>query len=167
MPKTERKTEVSEAVAKARRVLDNIIIKRFAECQAVHVKRLVDKIRLNAGNIVRFEEEDTDGADVVLVAYGITARVARMGIDMARTKGLKLKIGMLRLVVVWPFPEERIRELAKDIRGFVVPEINFGQVALEVERCAGGKCATVPVPHAGGSVHDPEDIFKAIVRAAK
>jgi 2-oxoglutarate ferredoxin oxidoreductase subunit alpha len=136
-----------------------------AECQEVCVSRLIDKIRNNVDKIVRFDEEQTDGADVVLVTYGITARVARMGIDMARKKGVK--VGVIRLIVVWPFPEKRIRELAKKIKAFVVPEINYGQMVLEVERCAAGKAPAILVPHAGGGVHDPQDICDAIVRAAK
>jgi 2-oxoglutarate ferredoxin oxidoreductase subunit alpha len=135
------------------------------ECQEESVRRLMDKIRLNADQIIRIEEEDVEGADVVVVAYGITARVARMGIDMARAEGVK--VGFLRLVVVWPFPEERIRELAKEIKAFVVPEINYGQMVLEVERCAYGQAPAVLVPHGGGGVHDPADICKAIVEAAK
>jgi 2-oxoglutarate ferredoxin oxidoreductase subunit alpha len=135
------------------------------ECQEESVRRLMDKIRLNADQIIRIEEEDVEGADVVVVAYGITARVARMGIDMARAEGVK--VGFLRLIVVWPFPEERIRELAKEIKAFVVPEINYGQMVLEVERCAYGQAPAVLVPHGGGGVHDPADICKAIVEAAK
>ncbi|MBD3855461.1 MAG: 2-oxoacid:acceptor oxidoreductase subunit alpha, partial [Acidobacteria bacterium] len=135
------------------------------ECQEKSVRRLMDKIRLNADQIIRIEEEDVDGADVVVVAYGITARVARMGIDMARAEGVK--VGFLRLIVVWPFPEERIRELAKEITAFVVPEINYGQMVLEVERCAGGQAQAVLVPHGGGGVHDPADICQAIVEAAR
>jgi 2-oxoglutarate ferredoxin oxidoreductase subunit alpha len=106
-----------------------------------------------------------EGADVVVVAYGITARVTRMGIELARKEGLK--VGFLRLVVVWPFPERRIRELAGKVRAFVVPEVNLGQVVLEVERCAAGQAAAVCVPHAGGGVHDPQVICDAIVRAAR
>jgi len=136
-----------------------------AECQQECVTRLVDKIRHNAEDIVRYEEEDTDGADVVLVTYGITARVARRGIDIARRKGVK--VGVIRLIVVWPFPERRIRELAPKIKGFVVPEINYGQIVLEVERCAAGQTRAALVPHMGGTVHNPEDIANAILEAAK
>jgi 2-oxoglutarate ferredoxin oxidoreductase subunit alpha len=134
------------------------------ECQEENVHRLLDKIRLNTADIIRIEEEDVEGADVVVVAYGITARVTRMAIDMARTEGVK--VGFLRLVVVWPFPEERIRELAQAVKAFVVPEINYGQIVLEVERCAGGKAPAILVPHGGGGVHDPADICKAIVEAS-
>jgi 2-oxoglutarate/2-oxoacid ferredoxin oxidoreductase subunit alpha len=136
-----------------------------AECQDASVRRLVDKIRLNADRIVRYDEEEVDGADVVVVSYGITARVARMGIELARRQGVK--VGFLRLVVVWPFPEARIRELAGKVKGFVVPEINLGQMVLEVERCAGGQALALGVPHAGGGVHDPDVICEAIVRAAR
>jgi len=136
-----------------------------AQCQDENVRRLMNKIRLNSADIIRFEEEDVDDADVVVVAYGITARVTRAGIDMARAEGIK--VGFLRLIVVWPFPEERIRELAKKIKAFVVPEINLGQMVLEVERCAAGKAPAILVPHAGGGVHNPEDICKAIVEAVR
>jgi 2-oxoglutarate ferredoxin oxidoreductase subunit alpha len=136
-----------------------------AECQEKTVRRLIDKIRGRADEITRFVEMDTEGADVVVVSYGITSRVARMGVDLARKKGVK--VGVLRLEVVWPFPETRIRELSKKVKAFVVPEINYGQIVLEVERCAAGRAAAVLVSHGGGGVHDPEDICTAIVGAAK
>jgi 2-oxoglutarate ferredoxin oxidoreductase subunit alpha len=132
-----------------------------AAAQDVLVKRLVDKVKLNAGDIIQNEETDLDDAEVVVVAYGITSRVARAAVQRAREEGRA--VGMLRLVTLWPFPEERVRELAASARGFVVPEINLGQIALEVERCAAGRARTVCVPHAGGWVHDPEDIHRAIV----
>jgi 2-oxoglutarate ferredoxin oxidoreductase subunit alpha len=134
-----------------------------ADCQVKCVRRLVDKIRKNTDKIVRFDEEETAGADVVIVAYGITARVARMAMDLARREGAK--VGFIRPVVVWPFPEKRIRELSATVKAFVVPEINYGQIALEVERCAAGRAATVLVSHAGGSVHEPGDICNAILGA--
>ena len=135
------------------------------ECQEASVRRLVEKIRNNAEDIVRFEEEGIDGADVVVVSFGITARVARMAIEMARNEGIK--VGFMRLIVLWPFPEKRIRELAGKVKAFVVPEINYGQMVLEVERCAAGKAASWPVSHGGGNVHDPETIVETIIKAAK
>jgi 2-oxoglutarate ferredoxin oxidoreductase subunit alpha len=84
---------------------------------------------------------------------------------LAKREGAK--VGHLRLIIAWPFPEKRIAELAPEIKAFVVPEVNLGQMVLEVERCSAGKAAAVPVSHAGGGVHDPQDICDAIVRAAK
>src|SRR5262249_12988194 len=103
------------------------------------------------------------GADVIVVSYGITSRVAQRAIELARDSGLR--VGKLRLITCWPFPEKRIRELAATAKAFVVPELNLGQMVREVERAAGGKAKTIVVPHAGGSVHRPEDILKAIVEA--
>ena len=136
-----------------------------AECQEKLVKRLVDKIRKNAGDIALYHEDGVSDADVVVITYGITSRVAMRAIREARATGVK--VGHLRLVVVWPFPEKYLRRLARRVEAFVVPEINLGQVVLEVERCAAGKCATVSVPHAGGTVHNPRAIYDAILEAAR
>jgi 2-oxoglutarate ferredoxin oxidoreductase subunit alpha len=133
------------------------------DCQEDCVKRLLDKIKENADDIVRFEEHECEGADVVVLTYGITGRVARQAIDMAREKGVK--VGFMRLIVIWPFPEKRVAELAGKVGAFVVPEINYGQMVLEVERCARGQCDVWPVPHPGGGVHDPADIAEIILKA--
>jgi len=125
------------------------------------VRRLVDKVRLQADRIVRFEEDAVDGAEVVVVSYGITYRVALRAIELARQRGVK--VGALRLVVCWPFPEQRIRELAGRVKALVMPEMNLGQMFWEMQRCAAGQCKTVLVPHAGGTVHDPEQILAAIM----
>lgn len=134
------------------------------ECQERCVTHLVEKIRANAAEICRVEEEAAEDADVVVVSYGITARVAREAVRLAARRGVK--VGTLRLVVVWPFPAARIRELAGRVGAFVVPEINCGQMVLEVERAAAGQARVVSVPHAGGGVHAPETIAEAIWRAA-
>jgi len=111
------------------------------------------------------EEDSLDTADVVVVSYGITSRVAQRAIELARDQGVR--VGKLRLITCWPFPEKRIRELAATARAFVVPELNLGQMVHEVERAAGGKAKTYAVSHAGGSVHRPEDILKVIVEASR
>jgi len=135
------------------------------EWQEKCVRRLIEKIRMNSDKIIRLEEKWVEDADVVVVAYGITARVARMGAEMARAAGVK--VGFLRLITAWPFAEKRIRELAGKVKAFVVPEINFGQIVLEVERCASGQARAILVPHAGGGVHDPEAICATIMEAVK
>ena len=129
------------------------------------VKRLQNKITKNADKIILFEEQDIEGADVVVVSYGITSRVAQRAIDMAHKKGIK--VGRFRLITAWPFPEKKIAEMAAKVKAFVVPEINLGQMVREVERAAAGKCLVRHVPHAGGSVHKPEDILQAIVEVTR
>ncbi len=136
-----------------------------AQAQDRLVRRLVEKIRLNRKDIIKYQETNMEDAEVVVCAYGITSRVARHAVQMARDEGIRA--GLLRLITVWPFPEDHIRELAMRVKAFVVPEINYGQVALEVERCACGKAQTVLLPHMGGGVHHPEDILQAIKEVAR
>jgi 2-oxoglutarate ferredoxin oxidoreductase subunit alpha len=129
------------------------------------VHRLVNKIKRNASNIVEYVEDQVEDAEVVVVTYGITSRTSIPAIEQARKEGMK--VGHLRLVVVWPFPEERIRELARRTHAFVVPELNLGQIVYEVERCARGQAIVELVGHAGGTVHNPKDIYNAIKKSAK
>ena len=136
-----------------------------AETQQLCVSRLSEKIRQNADSIVIVKEEQVEGADVVVVAYGISSRVATKAIADARRQGIK--VGLLRLITVWPFPEKRIRELADEVKCLVMPELNLGQMYREMERAAGGRCKTALVPHCGGWVHDPNDILKAIIEGAR
>ena len=136
-----------------------------AEAQDRLVKRLVQKIEKNKDDIIEIEEDGIDGADIVVCSYGISARIAKFAVECARQEGIRT--GMLKLITVWPFPEQTIRRIARQIKAFVVPEINCGQISLEVERCAGGAADTVLVPHMGGGVHHPESIVEAIRKAAK
>jgi 2-oxoglutarate/2-oxoacid ferredoxin oxidoreductase subunit alpha len=136
-----------------------------ATAQDKMVRRLVDKIRLQADKIIRFDEDQVDGAEVVVMSYGITYRVALRAIELARQRGVK--VGSLRLITCWPFPEKRIAEIAQKARAMVMVEMNLGQMFYEMDRCARGKCKTVLVPHAGGTVHNPEVILEAIMEASR
>jgi len=129
------------------------------------VKRLVNKIRLNADKIVDVREDGVEGADVVVVSFGITSRVAMAAIDQARAKGAK--VGSARLVITWPFPAGRIREIARRAKAIIVPEMNMGQMVLEVERAVAGATRVISLPHAGGTVHEVETILNAIMEAAR
>jgi 2-oxoglutarate/2-oxoacid ferredoxin oxidoreductase subunit alpha len=129
------------------------------------IRRLQNKIRDASDHITLLEEEALDDVEVIVVSYGITSRVAQRAIELARQRGLR--VGKLRLITCWPFPERRIRELADRTKAFVVPELNLGQMVREVERSTGGKAKTFAVPHAGGSVHRPEDILNVIMEASR
>lgn len=129
------------------------------------LRRLIDKIQKQADDIIRYEETDVEDADVVVVSYGITSRVAQRAISMAREQGLK--VGMHRLIVAWPFPEKRIQEIAEKAKAIVVAEMNYGQMFLEVDRLVAGRCPVKLVGHCGGMVHDPQDICNAIVEVVK
>lgn len=124
------------------------------------VRRLSDKIRVNAKKIIQVEEIEIVDARVVVVAYGCTSRAAREAVTLLRSRGKK--VGLLRLITLWPFPEEKIHRIAKGISAFIVPEINYGQMAYEVERCAHGQAETVLLPMMGGTIHTPQDIMEAV-----
>jgi 2-oxoglutarate ferredoxin oxidoreductase subunit alpha len=111
------------------------------------------------------EADGLEGAEVVVVSYGITSRVAHRAVEMARAQGVKT--GMLRLITAWPFPENLIRRIAAGARALVVPELNLGQMVREVERAAAGKAKVISVPHPGGTVHHPEQILEAILEATR
>jgi 2-oxoglutarate ferredoxin oxidoreductase subunit alpha len=137
-----------------------------AKVQELMVRRLIDKIKLNADKIIDIQEYNTRNADVVLIAYGISARAAYRAMLLARKKK-HIKVGLIKLNTVWPFPEKRVKALAKKVKGFIVPEVNYGQIALEVERCAAGKAKTVLLGHAGGAIHTPYQIIEVIEEMVK
>lgn len=129
------------------------------------VRRLVDKIRKNAHKLVDVRQEHMEDAQVVVVSYGITSRIAAAAVEEARHAGIK--VGHLRLVILWPFPERLIAQLAQRVKAFVVPELNLGQIVLEVERATAGKAPVISVPHAGGTVHQVEEILAKILEVAR
>jgi len=136
-----------------------------AETQERLIYRLVEKIKRNKDDIIQLEEDGLEDAEVVVCSYGIAARTALWPVELARREGIK--VGTLRLITVWPFPEERIRQLAREVKAFVVPELNYGQIVLEVERCAAGQAEVTLVGHAGGGIHQPEKVLEAIRRAVQ
>jgi len=135
-----------------------------AEANQWNVARLMDKINANRGDIIQVEKEKLRGADVVVVSYGISARTSLWPIEQARKEGLK--VGYLRLITVWPFPEDLISKLADKVEAFIVPEINMGQITKEVERCVKGKAQVIGVHKPGGDILDPRDVLEAIRKGA-
>jgi 2-oxoglutarate ferredoxin oxidoreductase subunit alpha len=135
-----------------------------AEASEWNIKRLVNKIRAHRDEIIQIEEAFTEDAEMVVVSYGISARTSLWPIEQARKEGIR--VGYLRLITVWPFPEERIKALAQRIRAFVVPEINMGQMMREVERCAAGQALVYGVHRLGGDILDPRNVLNTLRKAA-
>ncbi len=131
-----------------------------AEAQEAMVSRLTEKIQRNLHEIIRTESYLLEDAEIVVVSYGASARSSLAAVDEARELGIKA--GLLRLITVWPFPEERIRRLAEAVKAMVTVEINLGQVHLEVQRCAAGRAPAFLVGHAGGAVIPPEQIVATL-----
>ena len=135
-----------------------------AEASDWNINRLVQKIRAHRDEIIQLEERYLDDAEIVVVSYGISARTSQWPIEQARQEGIR--VGSLRLISIWPFPEKRIFELAKKIQAFVVPEINAGQIRLEVERCARGQAHVFGVHRLGGDILEHRKVLGAIRKAA-
>ena len=109
---------------------------------------------------VRFETEQLDDADIMIVAFGSAARIAEKAIELARAEGIKA--GLFRPITLWPFPEKEIAAAAHGKRGVLVTEINAGQMVQDVRLAVNGD---VPVEHfgrLGGIVPEPEEIVNAI-----
>jgi 2-oxoglutarate ferredoxin oxidoreductase subunit alpha len=126
------------------------------------VTRLVNKIRCNADQIMLLEEYYLEDARIVVIAYGCTARSARRAVREARRAGIR--VGLLRLISLWPFPEETLLKIADSANDFIVAEMNLGQISREVERVV--KRPVKGVFHAGGEMIPPDRILHAIQKTA-
>jgi 2-oxoglutarate ferredoxin oxidoreductase subunit alpha len=126
------------------------------------IQRLCNKIRRNMDDIVKVEEVMLDDADVAVIAYGITSRAALSAVRKAREQGIRA--GLLRLITLWPFPENHVAKVASQVKAIVVPEMNCGQLVREVERSA----KTTPVlllSKLGEEPHRPIEIVDAMRKA--
>ena len=136
-----------------------------AKGQEEMVSRLVNKIRNNRQKIIKTKNMFIDDAEVVVVSYGISARSSMQAVRDARNDGIKA--GLIKLETVWPFPEDLIRSLTPKVKAFIMPEINGGQMILELERCACGACPVTLVSNYGGAIINPSLILGAIHKAVK
>jgi 2-oxoglutarate ferredoxin oxidoreductase subunit alpha len=133
------------------------------ETQTEMMARITEKIQRNLDDIIRTDSYLLDDAEIAVVSYGISARTSMAAVAEARKLGIKA--GLLRLVTIWPFPEDQIRKLADRVKGFVTVEINLGQIHREVERCAGGKVPIFLVGHPGGTIIHPDSVVNILKEA--
>ncbi len=119
--------------------------------------RLLTKLHKNRARIDAYETVDCDDAEVLIVAIGISARAAKRAVALARERGVKA--GLFRPITLWPFPEDALRAAAAQARAVLVPEMNAGQLRLEVERILRA------VPAAGLNRYDGEPITPAAIAA--
>ena len=133
-----------------------------SKVQSELVRRLVQKISLNADKIMKFEGIMLEDADVIVVAYGIVARGALSAVRKARASGIKA--GLLRLITLWPFPENQVAEVARHTKAFVMPEMNCGQLVREVERAA-KETPVFSLSKLGEDPPTPAEILESIRRS--
>ena len=126
------------------------------------IRRLHEKIYRAVDEIVQVEELFMDDAEYAVIAYGGTARTAYEAVYSARERGLK--IGMLRLITIWPFADKAVYELASRMKGILTVELNYGQLVNEVRRAANGKCPVELCAKYNMQIFEPEEIEEAIDR---
>ena len=140
----------------------NVITSLELKPEAMELRNLhlQEKYRAIKENEVRYEAQQLDDAEVLIVAFGSAARIAEKAIEIAREEGIKA--GLFRPITLWPFPEKQLREAAHGKRGVLVVEINAGQMIEDVRLSVNGE---EPVEHfgrLGGIVPEPDEIVKAI-----
>lgn len=124
------------------------------------IKRLHEKIDRVRDEITHYDEFFMDDAEIAVVTYGGTARTAYAAVEAARAQGKK--VGMIRLMTIWPFADKIIKKAAAKCKGLLVPEMNYGQLVLEVERAAAGQSKIVSLPKYNTEIFTPAEIGNAI-----
>ncbi|MGB6608016.1 MAG: 2-oxoacid:acceptor oxidoreductase subunit alpha [Atribacterota bacterium] len=124
------------------------------------IRRLHNKIEKSIKDIIIIERYLLDDAKIALIAYGSVARAAERTVKLAREEGLK--VGLLKLLTIWPFCSEEVNKLAQQVDLIIVPEMNLGQMVLEVERASQGKCRVVAYGRVDGELINPIEILGKI-----
>ena len=133
-------------------------------CQEL-IERLIRKVKRRQPELEKNEEYKLDDAEIAIVTFGTTARAAKTAVDLAREKGIKA--GLLRVITVWPSPEETLNRLAKSVKAILVPELNMGQYVLEVERCVKGEVPVYRLNRANGKIIYPYEILEKVEEIVK
>jgi len=133
-----------------------------AELVDAEERRQVDKVECEEAraDIEKNEEYMIEDAEIVLWAYGSSARSARYAVNELRKEGIKA--GLFRPLTLWPFPEKRTAELAEQAKAIIVPEMNLGQMIIEVDRVAQGRCTIDGVHRVDGDPLNPGQIMAKV-----
>lgn len=123
-------------------------------------RKMQQKYREIEASEVRYEEYLTDNVETVIVAYGLAARVAMGAIDQLRAEGMK--VGLMRPLTLWPFPEKRLRELARQCQRMLVVEMNEGQMVRDVKLAIEGACPVFFYGRSGGMIASPDEIVNVV-----
>nr|MDK2851158.1 2-oxoglutarate/2-oxoacid ferredoxin oxidoreductase subunit alpha [Candidatus Cloacimonadota bacterium] len=124
--------------------------------------RLRKKITYNIRDLVQIESHEMDDANIAIFAAGITARAAKAAISMAREEGFK--VGLLRPLTIWPFPDDAVRKMLRNVETVIVPELNQGQLIREIRRLTKDKNDSniVSIQRVNGQLITPNDILRKI-----
>jgi len=140
----------------------------FPTNNAEQINRLLDrlnrKIQRYRDDIIEVVEEKDPGARIGVFAFGSTSRSARRAIIWAREKGIK--IHFIRPKVIWPFPDQEVKAMGKAVDYIIVPELNLGQMAHEVEWAVQGTAEVIKINRIDGEPINPQQIFETIMQFA-
>jgi 2-oxoglutarate/2-oxoacid ferredoxin oxidoreductase subunit alpha len=125
-----------------------------------HNYHLQEKYKEISENEVRYELIDHEDADYLIVAYGSSARISQKAIKLARLKGIK--VGIVRLITLFPFPTKIIAELATKVKGILAVELSAGQMVEDVRLAVEGKVKVEHYGRLGGAIHSPEDVLAGL-----
>lgn len=123
-------------------------------------QHLLDKQQVMIQNEIRYHEYTLEGADYIVVGFGTAGRVAQSAVKQARAQGWP--VGLFRPISLFPFPEQRLAELAKTARGFLVVEMNAGQMVEDVRLAVNGLAPVEFYGRMGGVVPLPDEVLSAI-----
>ncbi|MBR1800971.1 MAG: 3-methyl-2-oxobutanoate dehydrogenase subunit VorB [Bacteroidaceae bacterium] len=135
------------------------------EAMEKHNLHLQEKYQLIREREVRYEETLTDDADYLIVAFGSAARIAQKAISIMRAEGIR--VGLLRPITLWPFPTQRISELADRVKGIMSFEINAGQMVEDVRLAVEGRTPVTHYGKMGGIVPTPDELIQALTEKLK
>ncbi|MBD3188434.1 2-oxoacid:acceptor oxidoreductase subunit alpha [Candidatus Bathyarchaeota archaeon] len=128
------------------------------------IERICHKVTDNVDSIAMTDEYLVDDADIIIIAYGLPARVSYDVVNKARSTGIA--IGLIRLVTVWPFPYEKLKQLIAGKRVLILPEMNQGMIAGEIERVMDELSRIERIPSIG-DIHHPDSIMKVVKEVAR
>jgi 2-oxoglutarate ferredoxin oxidoreductase subunit alpha len=149
-------TTTGKSLHKERNIITSLFIKP-EKMEAVNLE-LQKKYEEVCRNEVRYEEIQTEDAEYLLVAYGLSARICHKTLEIAREKGLK--IGLLRPITLYPFPYEKLNKLADRIKGMLTVELNAGQMIEDVKLGVEGKTKVAHYGRMGGIIPGPDEILE-------
>ena len=116
-------------------------------------------------NEVMYEEYMMDDAEICVAAFGIAARVSKNAVDEARKQGIK--VGMIRPITLWPFPEKQFKAAADKVHTFISVELSMGQMIEDIKLSVEGKADVTLCNRVGGMIPSPEQVLESIVNVSK
>ena len=131
------------------------------------MRRLMRKVDRFRDDIVKYDTVEAEDAEILVVSYGSVSRSSIRAVRDARAKGIQ--VGHFRPITLWPFADKELEKIVRTqhVKTVIVPELNCGQMVLEVERALHGKARVVPLNRVDGELFQPTEIFDKIVEEAK